>query len=148
MKHTKRTLDEWRQLTDRYFEAETTDAEEAELRLFAVSDAAGKEFDELRAVMGYIAAGRALQKRPTAILRLKKVRHIAAAAVVAAALLTGWHAIDANRNECAVYIGGARYTDEAIVIEQLHYSMRGMAEASNATDVESQLSDLFGTLKD
>ena len=79
MKEYERTFQQWKELAARYFEAETTDAEEEALARFLVTPAAqGKEFDELRAVMGYVATGRAVhRKQRTRSIRL---RYYAAAA--------------------------------------------------------------------
>ena len=64
MKKYERTISQWKELARRYFEAETTEAEEEALARFLATPAAqGKEFDELRAVMGYAATGRALYGR-------------------------------------------------------------------------------------
>lgn len=64
MKEYERTFQQWKELAARYFEAETTDAEEEALARFLVTPAAqGKEFDELRAVMGYVATGRAVHRK-------------------------------------------------------------------------------------
>ena len=53
MKEYERTFQQWKELAERYFEAETTEAEEEALARFLATPAAqGKEFDELRAVMG------------------------------------------------------------------------------------------------
>ena len=50
MKEYERTLQQWKELAERYFEAETTEAEEEALARFLATPAAqGKEIDELRA---------------------------------------------------------------------------------------------------
>ena len=63
MKEYERTFQQWKELAERYFEAETTEAEEEALARFLATPAAqGKEFDELRAVMGYTVTGRAIYR--------------------------------------------------------------------------------------
>lgn len=50
MKEYERTFQQWKELAERYFEAETTETEEEALARFLATPAAqGKEFDELRA---------------------------------------------------------------------------------------------------
>lgn len=54
-----RTRQEWLQLAEKYFEAETSDEEERQLKLFLCSaEAQDPAFDELKAVMGYLAVGK------------------------------------------------------------------------------------------
>ena len=78
-----RTRQEWLQLAEKYFEAETSDEEERQLKLFLCSaKAQDPAFDELKAVMGYLAVGKsrlgrsvmspkpkATESTPTAIVR-------------------------------------------------------------------------------
>ena len=73
MKEYERTFQQWKELAERYFEAETTETEEEALARFLATPAAqGKEFDELRAVMGYTATGRAIyHKHRTHSVRLR-----------------------------------------------------------------------------
>ena len=62
MKQDERTLQQWKDLAARYFEAETSPAEEQELAYFLTTPASqDREFDEIRAVMGYLATGRMIR---------------------------------------------------------------------------------------
>jgi len=55
----KRDLSYWEDLAERYFLAETTEAEEARLRRFLCTDEArDARFDELRATMSYLHVAR------------------------------------------------------------------------------------------
>lgn len=64
MKAYERTLEQWKELAERYFEAETTPDEEAELARFLTTQASEcEDFDELRAVMGYLATGRTMHRK-------------------------------------------------------------------------------------
>ena len=60
----KRSIQEWEEWVERYFDALTTDKEEQELREFLLSpEAVGDVFDEARAVMGFLKVGQALNKQ-------------------------------------------------------------------------------------
>jgi hypothetical protein len=51
--------EKWHELLERYFDAQTTDEEELSLRRFLSSpEAVGNEFDEARAVMGFLCVGK------------------------------------------------------------------------------------------
>lgn len=145
-----RTREEWLRLAERYFEAETSETEEAELRRFlATPDAQCQEFDELRAVMGYLATGRRLSRRQHSRSRRHTVmRYAVAASVACVVAMAGWMAHDMRSNQCVVYIGGERYTDEAIVRQQMQLSLQAMGEASATVELDNQLSDMFNTLNE
>ena len=141
MKEYERTFQQWKELAARYFEAETTDAEEEALARFLVTPAAqGKEFDELRAVMGYVATGRAVhRKQRTRSIRL---RYYAAAAAVAAPLGTE------RANVCVAYINGERCTDKEIVLAEALKSVQKVRHDSPEETLQGQLSDIFQTLEE
>lgn len=148
MKEYERTFQQWKELAARYFEAETTDAEEEALaRFLATPEAQGKEFDELRAVMGYVATGRAVhRKQRTRSIRL---RYYAAAAAVAAILImvTAWQWTE-RANECVAYINGERCTDKEIVLAEALKSVEKVRHDSPEETLQGQLSDIFQTLEE
>lgn len=54
-----RTLSEWKEMAEKYFDAMTSEQEETELRLFLSTHPENDEaFDELRVVMGLFSAGK------------------------------------------------------------------------------------------
>ena len=64
MKRNERTYQQWKDLAERYFEAETTPEEEKELACFLATPLSqSKDFEELRAVMGFMAMGRATHRK-------------------------------------------------------------------------------------
>ena len=64
MKRNERTYQQWKDLAERYFEAETTPEEEKELACFLATPLSqSKDFEELRAVMGFMAVGRATHRK-------------------------------------------------------------------------------------
>ena len=81
MKNNERTFQQWKELANRYFAAETSEVEEEALARFLATPAAqGKEFDELRAVMGYFVTRRSIYNRPHT--RSVRMWHYVAAAVM------------------------------------------------------------------
>ena len=84
----------WIDLVERYFNAETTLEEEKALRRFlATSEAQSEEFEEIRAVMSYLAVGKkqyqSVQKKSSS--RLGYGSYWWAAAVVALLFMLPWH---------------------------------------------------------
>ena len=136
MKENERIYQQWKELAERYFEAQTTDVEEEALARFLATPASqGKEFDELRAVMGFVATGRAVHNRQRT--RGVRFRYYAAAATVTGVLaLTAVWQMAERTNVCVAYINGERYTDKEIVF----------SEAMKSIDVQEQLSDIFQTI--
>lgn len=146
MKEYERTFQQWKELADRYFEAETTDAEEEALaRFLATPTAQGKEFDELRAVMGYAATGRAMNRK----LRTHRVRlrYYAAAAVMTGIIaFTALWQLTEQTNVCVAYINGERCTDKEVVFSEALKSIERVKHDSPQETVQEQLSDIFQTL--
>lgn len=130
-----------KELLHRYFEAETSDAEERQLRAFLVSDEAkGAEFDEARAVMSFLAVGR---RRPKRVLMRKAVAW-AASFLVAASLGIGWMVFQ-ERNECVAYVYGEKVTNAEIVMGHMRESLQEM-EQVEPVDVATQLDTMLNTL--
>ena len=138
------TLQKAERLTKRFFEAQTTEAEEEWLKRFAVSPAgASPRFDELRAVLGlaaYASRSRTLQ------LRRLTLRYAAAAACC---LLMGGAAIFTysyrQQNQCLAYINGVRTTDSERVMAAMHQSVAEMAAPTGTCGFEQQLGDMLRT---
>lgn len=147
MKNDERTFQQWKELANRYFEAETSDAEEEALvRFLATSAAQGKEFDELRAVMGYFVTGRSIHNRP----HTRSVRmwyYVAAAVMGVIVLITTWQLTE-RTNVCVAYINGKRCTDKEIVFSEALKSVEKVRHRPPEETVEIQLSDLFQTLEE
>lgn len=145
-----RSIESWRRLIDRYFEAETTEEEERQLRLFLqTKEAEDEEFDEIKAVMGFLVTGKALQnpeKRKG--VRFPAVRWVAAAVFFLLAGGAAWQAIDRRQNICVAYIYGKKCTDTHEVMSQLRLSFCQVQHGEEDVTVESQLNDIFQTLED
>lgn len=141
---THLTLQKAERLTERFFEAQTTEAEEEWLKRFAVSPAGtAPRFDELRAVLGlaaYASRSRTLQ------LRRLTLRYAAAAACC---LLMGGAALFTysyrQQNQCLAYINGVRTTDTERVMAAMHQTVADMAAPTGTCGFEQQLGDMLRT---
>ena len=147
MKFEGRTVDEWRKVIGRYFDAQTTDEEESALKRFLVSpEAADREFDEARAVLGFITVGRRLcHARRRTVLRRRIAGYSAAASVALVIAFSGW-AIYSSRNQCVAYINGVKCTDEDVVMAEMRRSMREMGATASSADIGAALGDMFETM--
>ncbi len=146
MKENERTYQQWKELAERYFEAQTTDVEEEALARFLATPASqGKEFDELRAVMGFVATGRAIHNRQRT--RRVRLRYYAAAAAITGVLtLTAVWQVAERTNVCVAYINGERYTDKEIVFSEAMKSIDKVRHDLPQETVQEQLSDIFQTI--
>lgn len=146
MKEYERTYQQWEELAERYFEAQTTDVEEEALARFLATPASqGKEFDELRAVMGFVATGRAIHNRQRT--RRVRLRYYAAAAAITGVLaLTAVWQVAQRTNVCVAYINGERYTDKEIVFSEAMKSIDKVRHDLPQETVQEQLSDIFQTI--
>lgn len=154
---TKNNQSYWKELAHRYFEAETTEAEERMLKRFAASsEAEGSEWDELRAVMGYMVVGKQLHGQTTTDTNLRRMPQwvrIAAAAVFAGLILlpaTLWltDSQDAlDEDICIAYVDGRRVTDPAQVIQAMHRAMSHVQQVEPTATIEGQLSEIFELIK-
>ena len=146
MKENERTYQQWKELAERYFEAQTTDVEEEALARFLATPASqGKEFDELRAVMGFVATGRAIHNRQRT--RGVRFRYYAAAAAITGVLaLTAVWQMAERTNVCVAYINGERYTDKEIVFSEALKSIDKVKHDLQQETVQEQLSDIFQTI--
>ncbi|WP_294587993.1 hypothetical protein [uncultured Phocaeicola sp.] len=146
MRQDKRTLQQWKDLAERYFEAETTSAEEHELAQFlATSASQDKEFDELRAVMSYMATGRNYCRT-----RRRNTIVYAAAAIITGILftVTAWQ-FSERRNICVAYIYGERCIDKETVLTEAMKSIEKVRPGSQEENIlHNQLSDIFQTLEE
>ena len=133
--------DYWKALAERFFEADTSETEERELRRFIASGLAGSEFNDVRAVMGLAAVGaRRYHRRRRRTVFLSAA---AAAAAVVAVVMTAVSLAADGGDSCVAYINGTKHTDEAIVMAQMHSTMDEMAQQAQELSVERQMDDFF-----
>ena len=143
-----RTIQEWEELVERYFDALTTDVEEQELKSFLLSsEAVGEVFDEAKAVMGFLEVGRSLhqQKSSHPIKHYWKVAAMVCAIVGSATIWSVW---DRMQNVCEAYIYGTKCTEVAMVMSQMQHSLDNVDYPAENDIVETQLSDFFQLMEE
>ena len=144
----------------RYFDAETTEAEERMLKRFAASpETDGTEWDELRAVMGYATVGKRLRRQAASITsiipfrpRRRWIPAVAAASILLALVSVPtmkWLTADesAEKDICIAYVNGHRVTDPTQVIQAMHHAMSHVQQVEPMTTVEEQLGSMFELMK-
>lgn len=134
--------DYWKALAERFFEADTSEEEERELRRFIASGLAGSEFNDVRAVMGLAAVGARRYNRRRRRTVFLSAAAAAAVAVVAMVITAVSLAADGG-DSCVAYINGTKHTDEAIVMAQMHSTMDEMAQQAQELSVERQMDNFF-----
>lgn len=142
--------DYWQSLIARYFEAETTPDEEVALKQFLASEeGSDSKYDEVRAVMGFMAVGkneRISQVRPQS----NKFTFIKISAM-AACLITGLFLINqfvrsslATQDICLAYVDGRSITEREEVLQLMKMSMNNIVGDESVEDeMVNQLSNMF-----
>ena len=142
MRKNTKHLDE---LVRRYFDAETTKADERELqRLLTETFATDGRYDEVRAVMGFTTMGRKLHHRSHRSVRLWQ----AAAAAVVVLLLGGICTFQLSHTDdvCIAYVNGRKVTNPEEVARLMQQEMQAVSRPTDAPTPEGQLKDMFHTL--
>ena len=149
--HQTRSLREWEELVERYFDAMTSDLEEQELKAFLLTpEATGNVFDEARAVMGFLKVGQTLHKEKSRKhfwnnTNYWKIAAVCCSIAFGAALWSTWY--DTN-NICEAYIYGKKHTEVAMVITQVNNSLDKVYDLSEEDIVETQLKELFQLMEE
>ena len=132
---TYRDLSYWEELAERYFQAETSEAEEARLRRFLCSsEGQDSRFDEVRATMSYLHACRQQRHPDGGSLSIevdvwRRSRFLLAlAACLCLAAFLGWHQYQ-QHNISSVRIAGQDVEADASLLMQ-----KQMAEMFNPLD--------------
>ncbi|MBQ6179124.1 MAG: hypothetical protein IJK32_06355 [Bacteroidales bacterium] len=134
------------ELIDGYFEGTLSQDEETALKVFLASEEGqGPEYDEVRAVMGYFAAGRSveiLRSRPLPQNDRKVWRRILAIAASLAIIITLGINIFNQNNVCVSFVGGKKITDREVVMNDVDNILADLL--SDRVDMEEQLESIFG----
>lgn len=137
-------------LIERYFEGETSEAEETALmRELAVTPHRSVAIEEAQAVAGYAAmrkkiTAQAIEKVPTK-RRPSVAWWISRAAVVAVIMLAGGALFFAHQNRqptCLAYVNGVKVVAEQEVMELVENDMKSFGETSLTGDVNPAASQL------
>ena len=134
------TQDYWKQLIDKYFEAETTPEEELALREF-LARTDDPAFDEARAVLGYLSAQRSRLAARGRVRRLTAA--LAAAAAIALVAIFNHTPTPGTEDTCVIYAYGEKNTDRQAVLDDMNTTLAELFGDSQGPDVAAQLSELF-----
>ena len=133
------------ELIDGYFEGTLSEDEETALKIFLASEEGqGPEYDEVRAVMGYFAAGRSveiLRSRPLPQNDRKVWRRMVAIAASMAIIITLGVSIYNRNNVCVSFVGGQKITDKEVVMNDVDNILADLL--SDRTDMEELLNEFF-----
>ena len=134
------------ELIEGYFEGTLSQDEETALKVFLASEEGqGPEYDEVRAVMGYFAAGRSVEtprSRPLPQNDRKVWRRILAIAASMAIIITLGVSLYNKDNVCVSFVGGKMITDREVVMNDVDNILADLL--SDRVDMEEQLEGIFG----
>ena len=137
----------WKALEERYFEGLTTKEEERLLRQFLSTPMAQTEdFEELRAVLGYLAVGKEVHKKKGVPLwrNYMVMKWSSAACFLLLAGIGVYHLMP--RTTYVAYVDGHRTTNKIEVIAQMHSVMADINADTPTSTMEASMSDLLNTL--
>lgn len=134
--------EKYTRLMQRYWEAETTPAEERELARYAarMDDPA---FDQLRGVLGYLSVGRTTRVRKGRRVRMYPIAAAAAgiAAVIALALTLRFAPARQADDLCVRYAYGVKSADSDAIMTSVESSLADFF--AGETPAEVQLFEMF-----
>ncbi len=154
------------EMIERYFEATLSEEEETALKAFLASpEGQAPEYDEVRAVMGFFAAGRVVRQahqpsqrahQPDRSLSWSKGSKgrwfdrltnrlwmkVAAIAASLALIVTLGVSLYNKDNFCVSFVDGKKVTDKEVVMNDVDNILADLL--SDRTGVEEQLNEFFG----
>lgn len=140
----------WMDLCAKYFDAETTEGEEAQLRDFAATTE-DPDFDELRAVMGFLAMERKMERGSMKIAQSTsnrsywRIAGVAASFLLVVGLAAFWPKASAEP-DCVAYVNGQVVTNPDQVMELMQQTMHDLTADLTLDPIESQLREMFEVL--
>lgn len=144
--------EDWDDIIERYFEADTSEDEERLLlRFLATPQANDIRFNEIKAVMGFAAVGKKIheersRKSRKKIFSINRNRWIAAAVIGCIFTSVGWKIVDYNQNVCVAYVGGEKITNPNLVMMQMKQSLHSLDLEESKGTIDNQLNDIFSTI--
>ena len=156
----KNNIAEWLYIAEKYFDATATAEEEKALASFlATKESDTPEFDEIKAVMGYLYTARAVEKRDNAPNKETDRRFItrwmtaaAMVAIVAGIGFTGNRLLTGTKSETGelyiANINGTIYTDKELVLDKMHRTMAMIGNTTRGNSVEEQMGSMFNIPND
>ena len=150
----KRTKTEWLDIVEKYFYATTTPEEEKALRAFLATDESNTaDFNEIKAVIGYLSTAKAVEsgkyhkKRTYTISRRRWMGVAATIAIIATIGIAGrWTDNDTRTTDREIYIAcinGKEYNDKEIALNQMHQAMEMICSTTKGNDIEKQITSMF-----
>lgn len=149
MSITKLPVDDAHLLVRRFFEGETTVAEEKALECFLLSSSLRDEdFEEARAVMGIVNTAYAPPSKTIRLHRpsVKTVGLIAAFTLIFALVsLAALHfgVFEGDENICVAYLNGKKVTDTEMIFRLMHQDIECMELNTTDRFIDSQMSEMF-----
>lgn len=138
----------WKELSVKYFDAETTEEEEARLRAFAATTE-DPDFVELRAVMGFVSMGRRLEYEAkegasrASIRTYWRIAGVAASLLLLVGLAAFWPKA-LTEPDCVAYVNGHEVTNPDQVMELMQQTLHDLtADFQPADSIELQLREMF-----
>ena len=130
-------------LADRWFDALLTGDEERELKSF-LATTEDSDFDEVKAVAGFFAAGKAVaagRASAGAYAPRRALRWAAALAVAASLALVAAIGLYHRQNDCYILAYGEKSTDPQLALEDMTATLEGIF--GEGEDIGDELFDLF-----
>ena len=130
-------------LSERWFDALLTEDEERALKAFLASTD-DPDFDEVKAVAGYFAMGKAVHEASRGPARHRKATHRfawAAVAVAASLALVAAIGLYHRQNDFYILAYGEKSTDSELVLADMTATLTGLF--GDSEDVSEELFDLF-----
>lgn len=159
----KKSTSYWIGLSEKYFDALTTeDEEKALVKFLTTKESERPEFNEIKAVMGYVSVARKreIAKRRGNIKR-NSTKWISAAAAITLIVGIGISLNDKkqpvefisppmgeNKEVYLAYLDGKEYTDKEVIISHMHQTMAMIGNTTKGNAVEEQLGAMFSIAND
>ena len=154
MKNNMDSNKKWLVIAEKYFDATATEEEERSLALFLTTEESNSpEFDEIKAVMGFLAVARKSEKKNRQQSYNRKssfaIRWSAVAATIAiiAGIGITHNALDTEKTEredrYIANINGKIYTDKEFVLKHMHRTMASIGTTTKKNSIEEQLGAMF-----
>ncbi len=147
----EKDIKQWLAIVEKYFDATATAEEEKTLAAFLATEESDiPEFNEIKAVMGYLATARAIEKeharKEVSDSRRFAARWMTSAAAIAIVAFIGYTFNSRDHTEKDVYIAninGRIYTDKEFVLAQMQQTMAMIGNTTRGNSIDEQLEAMF-----
>ena len=127
-------------LAERWFDALLTEDEERELKAF-LAGTDDPDFDEVKAVAGFFAAGKASSTNKVSVDARRFFPWAATVAIAASLVLVAAIGLYHRQNDCYILAYGEKSTDTELALADMSTTLAGLFGESE--DVGDELFDLF-----